>query len=142
MSCGEGLTPASFSRTTARSDCFQLKMEIREIDLIRANSVTENGYHRRKNHQATRFLATNLSFVNQCNVHHEIQKSLKRIDHTFTNGIEYKFRNCVTHNTWIFIMVGFFNYLPSYSLTISPLTPGLTRIDIFLLVLIHLPKLR
>jgi hypothetical protein len=99
---------------------FSAKMVIREIDLTRASSVTGNGYHQRRIRQAMKFLAANLSFVNQCNAHRKIQISMKRINHTFTNGIEYKFNNCVTHNTWLFINVSFFNYLPSYSLLDLP----------------------
>jgi hypothetical protein len=99
-------------------------MVIRDIDVTRANSVTGNGYYQRRIRQAMTFLASgNPTFILQCNNHREIQKSLKKLNHTFVNGKEYQFNNCVAHNNWLFVNVSFFNY-------ILILFVGLTRFGI------------
>jgi hypothetical protein len=43
-----------------------------------------------------------LSFVEQCNAHREIQRSMKILDPQYRPGFYYIFNNAVVHNSWAF----------------------------------------
>ncbi|XP_046445161.1 uncharacterized protein LOC124194820 [Daphnia pulex] len=66
-------------------------------DIAKAQSVTGSGYHQSKIQ-----LMQPISFVEECNAHREIQRSMKILDPQYRTGFNYTFNNAVVHNSWAF----------------------------------------
>ncbi len=72
-------------------------------DIAKAQSVTGSGFHQWSNIQHFRaLLMQSISFVEECNAHREIQKSMRYLDPQYRPGFMYHFNNAVVHNSWAF----------------------------------------
>jgi hypothetical protein len=71
-------------------------------DIAKAQSVTGSGYHQSKIQHFRALLMQPISFVEECNAHREIQRSMKILDPQYRTGFNYTFNNAVVHNSWAF----------------------------------------
>ncbi|XP_046443997.1 uncharacterized protein LOC124194035 [Daphnia pulex] len=79
-------------------------MVIPEQQLQEATAVTGDGYHAERIRSFLSFWQYINRLVDECNLHREIQRSLKAIRPQFISGYEYRENNEISHNFIYFIM--------------------------------------
>ncbi|EFX77914.1 hypothetical protein DAPPUDRAFT_246942 [Daphnia pulex] len=79
-------------------------MVLPEQQLQEAITVTGDGYHAEQIRSFLSFWQYINRLVDECNLHREIQRSLKAIRPQFAPGYEYRVNNEISHNFIYFIM--------------------------------------